>query len=85
MKGFSVFVVVSALLVLAGGCERTDKAIDTLNKARALKEDMDKKAKEIEEKGQGFATDAAKKFLDNKGMKAEDKEKEDTKETDKNK
>jgi hypothetical protein len=52
--GLMIAVLLAALAFSVVGCEQAQQAIDTLDRAKAVKADAEKKAKEIQDKARGL-------------------------------
>lgn len=50
MKYFLPTLLTAALLVTFTGCDQAQKALDTIDKAKSLKAEVEKKAKEVTDK-----------------------------------
>lgn len=55
MRILACIAVLALFLAGFAGCEKKDQAVERINKARELKEDLEKKAKEMKEGVEGKA------------------------------
>lgn len=72
MKHLIAALVIGAFVVTSLGCERADQARQALDKAKALKESLEKKAREVQDSAKGVLPEAAKRLLDEKKKENED-------------
>ncbi len=70
-----IFLVCIFLAAAFAGCDRVQQAVDTIDKAKALSDDLQKKAKEI-------MPGSGQKSGDSKGGESGNKEKKDKKDKD---
>jgi hypothetical protein len=80
MRQVLFVIMICVLLTSFVGCEKADDALKALDKAKAVKEDIDKKTKEVKDKVQGIipglmGTEKKANGQDKEGSK--DKEEDD--------
>jgi uncharacterized membrane protein len=74
MKYLLSALIVGVLVATLSGCEKADqKALQAIEKARALKENLEKKAREIEETAKGVLPEGARKLLDKRKEEGKDR------------
>ena len=74
MKNVLFVFVMIALLAGSLGCDRTQQALDAVDKAKSLKDDIEKKAKEVKEKAQGIIPTKEANDEGENGKKGQDKD-----------
>jgi type II secretory pathway component PulM len=72
MKHLITVLVIGIFIVASLGCERADQARQALDKAKALKESLEKRAREVQDSAKGVLPEAAKRLLDQKKKESED-------------
>jgi outer membrane lipoprotein-sorting protein len=65
MKQTIVFFMICLLLIALSGCEQANQAKEAVDKAISLKEDIEKKAKELTEKVQKVIPESANTLMGN--------------------
>jgi hypothetical protein len=54
MKRMLFVLMIVAFVTTLVGCEQAQQALDTIDKAKAFKDDIEKKAKDVSDKAKGF-------------------------------
>jgi hypothetical protein len=61
MKRMLFVIMIVAFVATLVGCEQAQQALDTVDKAKAFKDDIEKKAKDVADKAKGFMPGSAGK------------------------
>jgi len=72
MKRMLFVLMIVAFATTLVGCEQAQQALDTVDKAKAFKDDVEKKAKDVADKAKGFMPGSTGKSEGEKEKKEEE-------------